>query len=94
MKKVGDIMKELGFNPESSVGAQEAFVKNLIRDAYGVEVKTPTEKRMAKDRARALGRELGSETRSPKTKDEQLSFDLRDLVPADELPVNKKKSVG
>lgn len=94
MKKVGDIMKELGFNPESSVGAQEAFVKNLIKDAYGIDVKTPTEQRMSRDRARALGRETGSDKRSAGPRDEQLSFDLRDLVPADELPIIKKKSTG
>ncbi len=88
MKKLGDLMKELGFNPESPVSAQEAFIKHLIRDAYGVDVETPTEKR---------GRvPLKSKVSEPKssTKDIQMSFDIRDLVPADEVFYQSRKRTG
>ena len=37
-------MKEIGFNPKGSDAVKEAFVKNLIKQAYGVNVPTPTEK--------------------------------------------------
>jgi hypothetical protein len=40
MRKMGEIMKDLGFNEESSDGAKVAFIKNLIRQAYGVEVQS------------------------------------------------------
>ncbi len=39
MKKVGDLMKDLGFKPGASEETTKAFIKNLIRQAYGVEVK-------------------------------------------------------
>ncbi len=44
MKKVGEIMSEAGFKAGSSTATQEAFIKYLIKQAYGVEVKTPSEK--------------------------------------------------
>jgi hypothetical protein len=44
MKKVGEIMKDAGFNQGSNTATQEAFIKYLIKQAYGVEVQTPTEK--------------------------------------------------
>ena len=39
MKKVGDMMKELGFREGASEEVTKAFIKNLIRQAYGAEVK-------------------------------------------------------
>lgn len=44
MKKLGDIMNELGFNKNAPDSVKEAFIKNLIKSAYGVEVQTPSEK--------------------------------------------------
>jgi hypothetical protein len=44
MKKIGEIMDELGFNKNAPDSVKEAFLKNLIRSAYGVDVQTPTEK--------------------------------------------------
>ena len=45
MKKVGQLMKEVGFNPDSSDSAKEAFIKYLIKQATGVNVQTPSEKK-------------------------------------------------
>lgn len=44
MKKIGELMKELGFNSSASASAQEAFLKYLIKGATGHNVQTPTEK--------------------------------------------------
>lgn len=33
MKSAGQILKELGFNPDSSVAVQKAFFKHLVRMA-------------------------------------------------------------
>ncbi len=33
MKKLGELMAELGFNKNSSVATQKAFVKNLVHQA-------------------------------------------------------------
>ena len=46
MKKLGDLMKEIGFNPKGSDAVKEAFVKNLIKQAYGTHVQTPSEKKI------------------------------------------------
>ena len=45
MKKMSELMKELGFNPNSATSAQEAFIKNLMKSAYGINVITPSEKK-------------------------------------------------
>lgn len=33
MKKLGDLMKELGFRDDASYEAKKAFIKNLVRAA-------------------------------------------------------------
>jgi hypothetical protein len=33
MHRIGDLMKELGFDPGGSIDAQKAFIKHLIRAA-------------------------------------------------------------
>jgi hypothetical protein len=81
MKKLGDLMKELGFNPTSAPGAQEAFLKNMIREAYGAEIPTHDSQHQRR-------------SSEGKKKNEQLSFDLRDLIAVDELPPLKKKISG
>ncbi|MBY0553237.1 hypothetical protein K2P97_01830 [bacterium] len=45
MKKVGQLMKDMGFNPNSSDSAKEAFIKYLIKQSAGVNVQTPSEKK-------------------------------------------------
>ena len=39
MKKMAEIMEELGFRPEGSDEVKKAFVKNLIRQAHASEFK-------------------------------------------------------
>lgn len=46
MKKIGQIMKELGFNPEASDSSKEAFLKFLIKKSENVHVQTPSEKKL------------------------------------------------
>ncbi len=65
MRKVGDLMKEIGFNKDSSEDVQKAFIKNLIKQAYGVEVKEP----------RAIA-SVASQAGPSKPAPQQLSFDL------------------
>ncbi|MCJ8276699.1 MAG: hypothetical protein HRT44_13720 [Bdellovibrionales bacterium] len=45
MKKMGDIMKELGFNPEGSDEVKKAFIKNLIQQAQVTEFSRQQEKK-------------------------------------------------
>ncbi len=49
MKKIGELMKELGFNAGASDSAKEAFLKHLIKSATGQNVLTPTEKKIIAD---------------------------------------------
>ena len=46
MKKISELMKEIGFNPHSSDSVKEAFVKHLIQQSTGVRVQTPSEKKV------------------------------------------------
>lgn len=33
MKSIGELMKEMGFNPDAPVETQKAFFKHLVKDA-------------------------------------------------------------
>jgi hypothetical protein len=46
MKKIGELMKDLGFNSNAPDSAKEAFLKHLIKSATGQSVLTPTEKKI------------------------------------------------
>ena len=39
MKKMAEIMEELGFRPEASDEVKKAFIKNLIKEAHASEFK-------------------------------------------------------
>ncbi len=67
MKKIGDLMKELGFNPNASVSAQEAFIKHLIKASHGVDVMTPSEKKEIQNNPQKI---------VSLVKSEQMSFDF------------------
>ena len=49
MKKVGQIMQDMGFNPQASDSAKEAFIKYLIKQSTGVNVQTPSEKKIIQE---------------------------------------------
>lgn len=51
MKKVGQLMNDLGFNKNGSDSAKEAFIKYLIKQSAGIEVQTPTEKKLIQEAA-------------------------------------------
>lgn len=44
MKKVGDIMNEMGFRKDAPESVKEAFLKHLIKNTTGIELETPSEK--------------------------------------------------
>ncbi|MCB0364203.1 MAG: hypothetical protein H6624_13885 [Bdellovibrionaceae bacterium] len=37
MRHIGELLKELGFNPDSPLGTQKAFVRHLIQQANRME---------------------------------------------------------
>ncbi len=41
VKKVGDIFQELGFNADASDDVKIAFIKNLVKAAYGADIPGP-----------------------------------------------------
>ena len=49
MKKIGQLMKDIGFNENSSASAKESFIKYLIKQSTGINVQTPTEKRIVQE---------------------------------------------
>jgi hypothetical protein len=44
LKKIGDLMNEMGFRKDAPDSVKEAFLKHLIKNTTGVELETPTEK--------------------------------------------------
>ena len=49
MKKVGQLMQDLGFNKDAPDAAKEAFIKYLMKQSTGHDVITPTEKRIIQE---------------------------------------------
>lgn len=70
MRKIGDLMKELGFREDASDDVKIAFIKNLARSAYGVELPSPQK---AKKKPEAKASPVG----------EQLSFSFENESPHD-----------
>lgn len=81
MKRVGQLMQEMGFNKNAPDSVKEAFIKHLIRVSEGVNVTTPSERLEIEsnpDRVRPLA-SAPKKAREP----EQLSFDM-DLTGTDD----------
>lgn len=75
MKKIGQIMQELGFRPEGSTATKEAFIKHLLRAAEGVSVMTPTEVEVIEKNKHRISRmDQHFSTKTAKPAPVQLSF--------------------
>lgn len=79
MRKVGDLMKDLGFREDASDEVKVAFIKNLVRSAYGIEIAS-SKKAASKP-----------EPKKPNA-GEQLSFNLDPIDPVEGLFPKKKSS--
>lgn len=75
LENIGEILSEMGFNPKASVGAQAAFLKHLIRQAYNVEVQIPEALLTSaeKDKTSVMTNVLDLQ-KAKKTEQEQMSF--------------------
>ncbi len=76
MKKVGDLMAELGFNKDAPDAAKEGFLKHLIKTQFGINVQTPTEKKQIEESKNV--KELPK--RSEPDEVAQLCFDLENCI--------------
>ena len=74
MKKISELMDELGFDPEGSPAVKEAFIKYLIKSSEGVGVLTPTEKTLIQADPHKI------KVLPVMQKPEQLSFDFGDIA--------------
>lgn len=45
MRKIGDLMREAGFNSNAPDSVKEAYIKHLIKASGGVSFNTPSEKK-------------------------------------------------
>ena len=45
MKKIGDLMMEMGFNKNAPQSSKEAFLKHLIKTTTGVNYETQSDKK-------------------------------------------------
>jgi hypothetical protein len=84
MKKMGDLMKDMGFNPNSSTSAQEAFIKHLIKAAHGVDVMTPSEKKIIQDNPQKI-------VSLKSLANQQMAFDFESAV---EFETESNKKTG
>ncbi len=81
MKKINDIMNEMGFNKDAPDSVKEAFIKHLIKASTGVDVITPTEKKIIQDNPDKI-------VQFPK----QMSFDFDEREAHELFQLNKIKS--
>lgn len=70
MKKIGEIMGELGFNSQAPDSVKEAFIKHLIKASTGVTVETPSERRAVESNPHLVKKIY------KKAPPQQLSFDF------------------
>lgn len=70
MKRIGDLMKELGFRPESSFDTQKAFINNLVAAANASQFQRK-DKTIIEDKL--MGQPKESKSKEPQT---QLSFEF------------------
>lgn len=73
MKKIGDLMKEIGFNSEAKDSVKEAFIKHLIKQSTGVLVETPSEKKAVAAYPEKI---FSLKSKEIKQTSQQLSFDF------------------
>ncbi len=71
MKKIGDIMEEMGFNPNSTPSSKAAFIKYLAKQAYDVDLKIPDIYKTEEESGEAtldsfLNREVVGQSSQPK----------------------------
>ena len=89
MKKIDQLMAELGFKKDAPEGVKEAFIKHLIKASTGVTVTTPSEKKEI-----AESPEKVVVFQAP----QQLSFDFIEtsvsLKPGKTRPLTKKRAVS
>nr|WP_295904235.1 hypothetical protein [uncultured Bdellovibrio sp.] len=82
MKKIGNLMEELGFNKNAPDSVKEAFIKHLIKASTGVNVTTPSEKKEIAENPQRVVK---------LTSPQQLSFDFSEENPK---PSSGKKAVS
>ena len=79
MRRIGDIMQELGFREGASERTAEAFVKNLVRSACGAEVKQIADYRKKQPKKNQVPRNLsGKKVVNGTNSAVQMCFDLED----------------
>ncbi len=83
MRKASDLMKDLGFREDGSDEVKAAFIRNLVKAAYGVDVGNPysSEKLQTK--------QMDLRPQAPVRSGEQLSFAFGEEEPSGPLPKRK-----
>ncbi len=80
MKSIGKIMEEMGFNPQASSSSKASFIKNLIKQAYNVDVEIPE---IYKESGEHSLQSKIAEIRQKKIEPEQLEFNLEGFKKAE-----------
>lgn len=77
LRPVGELMEELGFNPQAAASAKASFIKYLAKSAYNVDLEVPQIYKEGSS-AGSLDALIKKETDS-----EQLSFNLEEYKKAE-----------
>lgn len=81
--RIGEMMKEFGFNPESSTSTARALILNLVRSAYGPDAAREFMRQINLDK----NRHVEEAAVEPEFKETQLSlFDVSPPLAGDEVP--------
>lgn len=81
MKKIGDIMEEMGFSANSTPSSKAAFIKYLAKQAYNVDLQIPEIYKAEEESGEAtldsyLNREAASKEFVKKEEPKQLELNL------------------
>lgn len=66
-------MKDLGFNSQASDSVKEAFIKHLIKQSIGINIQSPTEKKIIQENPEKIISFLKIQAHS-----QQLEFDFNE----------------
>lgn len=75
MKKMGELMKEIGFNVNASDSVKEAFIKHLIKQSTGAQVQTPSEKKIISENPKTI---ISMNKKDSFSLPAQMSFDFEE----------------
>jgi len=94
MKRLGDLMREIGFKPEAAQSTQEAFIRNLAQQAFGPDAWKRAQEVEAQRRRLAA---VGTQTKPRKSESNKKALELFEqesgAAPGEQLSFDFEKDI-